>query len=185
MDWPMASMPFAVFNPSQEKRSDWMEVEVEIPYSVEKPPYQRDWRGVLVTDMAGREQKSWLVSYEQDKVVNRPSLREFFTGFGRPVFKFSFWAEDVPACGYKVFKFKPLTKPHYVFGSLTPERNVMENDHLRVDIQPNGTLNITDKATGHACRNLHYFEDGGDNGGGYAYSIPKTGRGMKHPVIVG
>lgn len=161
---------FAVFNASQENRSDWMEVELELPAAKKNENY----RGMLVTDMAGSEQKSWLLSYEPEKVVNRPSLRKFCTADMRPVFKFSFWAENVPACGYKMFKFKPLAKPNYAFGSLSPQRNVMENDHLRVEIRPNGILLVNDKSTGGVYENLHYFEDGGDNGGGYAYSFPKS-----------
>lgn len=165
---------FAVFNASQENCSDCMEIELEIPCTAAKSACDENYKGILVTDMDGSEQKSWLMSYEPDKVVNRPSLREFFTGPSRPVFKFSLWAENVPACGYKMFKFKPLMKPNCIFGSISPERNVLESDHLRVKIQPNGVLLVKDKATGHVYENLQYFEDGGDNGGGYAYSFPKT-----------
>ncbi|MEN6357745.1 MAG: glycoside hydrolase family 38 C-terminal domain-containing protein [Armatimonadota bacterium] len=164
---------FAVFNPSQEQRSDWMDVEVEIPFSAKNWPKESDFRGILVTDMDGNRQKSWLKGFE-DKVVNRPSLRKFCTADCRPVFNFSFWAQDIPACGYKVFKFKPLDKPNCLYGELCPERNVMENEYLRVEIKPNGTLCLKDKSTGHVYENLHYFEDGGDNGGGYAYSFPKS-----------
>lgn len=164
---------FAIFNPSQEQRSDWMEVEVEVPYNAKDLPADADIRGILVTDMDGSPQKVWLDSFEH-KVVNRPSARKYCTADMRPVFKFSFWAQDIPACGYKVFKFKPLEKPNCLFGSLIPERNVMENEYLQVKINPNGTLSVKDKSTGHVYENLHYFEDGGDNGGGYAYSFPKN-----------
>ncbi|MCE5322720.1 glycosyl hydrolase-related protein [bacterium] len=164
---------FAVFNPSQEQRSDWMEVEVEIPYNAKDPANDADIRGVLITDMDGNQQKFWLNSFER-KVINRPSARKFCTADMRPVFNFSLWAQDIPACGYKVFKFKVIDKPNCMFGSMIPERDVMENDYLRVEINPNGTLRLKEKSTGHIYENLHYFEDGGDNGGGYAYSFPKS-----------
>ncbi|MBI2842446.1 MAG: hypothetical protein HYX78_03520 [Armatimonadetes bacterium] len=164
---------FAVFNPCQERRSEWIRMEIEIPWSVAKETSAENYRGILITDMAGREQKSWLIDYEPAKPVNRPSLRTFATAFNRPVFTVSFWAEDVPACGYKLFKFRPLEKPNCVFGRLIPERNVLENDFIRAEIKANGAIRLKDKITELVYDNLHYFEDGGDNGGGYAYSFPK------------
>ncbi len=43
--------------------------------------------------------------------------------------------------------------------------NVMENDHLRVEINANGTLNMRDKSTGREFQGLGYFEDRGERGG--------------------
>ncbi|MHB9126238.1 MAG: alpha-mannosidase [Armatimonadota bacterium] len=168
-EWEYA---FAVFNPRPEKRSGWIQAEIEIPWSIEKHAPEGPFRGVVVTDMEGAEQKVWLVKYEK-KVVNRPSLRTFATAFRSPVFTVSLWAEDVPACGYKLLKFRPVEKPNCTFGTLSPERNVLENEYLRAEIQPNGTVVLVDKNTGQTYTKLHYFEDGGDNGGGYAYSFPK------------
>lgn len=164
---------FAVFNPNQESRSGWIQAEIEIPWSVAKVPPAGPFRGVVVKDMLGVDQKSWLVKYEQNKTVDRPSLQTFATAFVRPTFTISLWAENIPACGYKLFKMQPVNKPNCVFGTLSPERNVLENVYLRAEINPNGTFKLTDKSTGFAYENLHYFEDGGDNGGGYAYSFPK------------
>ncbi|MGB1253143.1 MAG: alpha-mannosidase [Candidatus Promineifilaceae bacterium] len=46
----------------------------------------------------------------------------------------------------------------------------MENSVLKVDINFDGTLNITDKATNRTYRNLLYFEDVEDSGDEYDYS---------------
>ena len=43
----------------------------------------------------------------------------------------------------------------------------MENEFLRVEFQPCGTLNLLDKTTGRAYRGLHYFVDGADTGQGW------------------
>lgn len=162
---------FAVFNPSQEKRSGWFETEIEVPWPQSPNLPAQGYRGVIVRDMAGNEQKAWLKASSGDKVVNRPSLRVVATAIKRPVLTISMWAEDVPACGYKVYRFKPIEKPYYKTGDLSPERNVLDNEYLRAEIYGNGTISLTDKTTGETFDGLHYFEDGGDNGGGYAYSF--------------
>lgn len=46
----------------------------------------------------------------------------------------------------------------------------LENEWLSVDIEPNGTLAVLDKQTGHSFRNVLMLEDGGDDGDGYDYS---------------
>lgn len=164
---------FAVFNPGQNAVSGWMKVEMEAPESLGPNGEGLDWRGVMVKDMDGKVLKSWLMDYRRD-TVNRPALKRFTTAMDKcPKFTFSFWAEDIPACGYKLFKFRPLDKPNCIFGRLSPETNVLENEFLKARINSNGTICLEDKKTGHTYENLHFFEDGGDNGGGYAYSFPK------------
>lgn len=82
---------------------------------------------------------------------------------------------QLPAYGYRAFAVWPDSKPVKFPSPLHPD-NVLENEHLRVVIAPNGTLTITDKATGQIFRDLAYFEDGGDAGDGYTYSYPMFDR---------
>lgn len=165
---------FAVFNPHQSTQSGWIRTELELPAYKTPKLIDSAFKGVVVSDMNGVEQKSWLHAFNTNKTVNRPSLRMLATAFQTHTFDVSLYVEDIPACGYKIFKFKPIAKPNCIFGDMVPERNVLENEHLRISINSNGTINITDKDTGFTYKNLHYFEDGGDNGGGYAYSFPKS-----------
>ncbi|MCC7353803.1 MAG: hypothetical protein IT330_08600 [Anaerolineae bacterium] len=81
----------------------------------------------------------------------------------------------VPGYGYRAFAVRPDHKP-VKFPSPLHSDNVLENEHLRVVIAPNGTLTVTDKATGQTFRDLAYFEDGGDAGDGYTYSYPMFDR---------
>lgn len=92
-------------------------------------------------------------------------------------FKVTFRAEDIPSMGYKTFKVK------YAYGNqpgghiykdklarkypgrLVTARNTMENEHLRVAFNLDGTFTLTHKATGREYKDQHYFEDacmGGD-----------------------
>ncbi len=90
---------------------------------------------------------------------------------------------EVPAGGYKVIRFAPKSQfqrdHHYWLEmrrssgvGLSPADNVLENEHLRVEVAGNGTLSLTDKATGKTYDGLHYFEDGGDVGNYWAFYPP-------------
>lgn len=164
---------FAVFNPHQHTRSDWLQLEIEIPWPVDKFLKLSDVQGVVITDSNGVEQPCNLLEYDAKRFVNRPTIKTFDPVFRRPWFKISMWASDIPACGYKIFKLKPIFRQIRFAATLSPEPNVLENNRLRAQINPNGTIELTDKLNGLSYSNLLYFEDGGDNGAGYAYSPPK------------
>jgi alpha-mannosidase len=83
----------------------------------------------------------------------------------------TFPVQALPAYGYQVLAGRLTAQPIKHDRPRHPT-NVMENEHLRVEIQPNGTLDVTDKATGQRYTDLGYFEDGGDCGDGYNYSYP-------------
>lgn len=79
----------------------------------------------------------------------------------------------IPAFGYATYRVALESKPMLSGGNLVTATNTMENDHLRVAINPNGSLNILDKSTRKEYNNLGFFEDGGDSGDGYTYSPPR------------
>jgi mannosylglycerate hydrolase len=60
----------------------------------------------------------------------------------------------------------PASKPPYV----------IENDCFRVEVEPEGTLAITDKRDGSLYRGLNRFVDGGDCGDEYNYAPPAIDR---------
>jgi len=82
---------------------------------------------------------------------------------------------SIPALGYQVYAVRPEANPNHPITVSLPH-NVLENEHLRVQIQPNGALTVTHKASGETYRDLAYFEDGGDCGDGYNYSYPLEDR---------
>ena len=43
-------------------------------------------------------------------------------------------------------------------------QTLFENEYLRVEMNPNGTFNLTDKILGHVFQNLNYYEDRGEHG---------------------
>ncbi|MBN1265201.1 MAG: hypothetical protein JXA25_06895 [Anaerolineales bacterium] len=49
---------------------------------------------------------------------------------------------------------------------------VLENEHLRVTLQGNGSFDVLDKQQNQSYQGLHVFEDSGDAGDSYNYSPP-------------
>lgn len=89
----------------------------------------------------------------------------------------------IPAMGYKVIevvkgkRFGPdafywLPMRRATPGSLLVGDTVLENEHLRAEVNPDGTLRLTHKATGRIYDKLHSFEDSGDVGNYWAYYPP-------------
>lgn len=86
------------------------------------------------------------------------------------------FANDVPSLGYKtyyIFPEKPETVPHRRV-HISEKKCTMENDYLKVQINPNGTLNVQNKETGDHFEHLAMFENGGDAGDTYDYSYPES-----------
>ncbi|MBN2309473.1 MAG: alpha-mannosidase [Candidatus Hydrogenedentes bacterium] len=80
----------------------------------------------------------------------------------------------VPACGYKVFRAGapgeareegvPFADSLARTGTLLTAPNVIENEALRVEMNPNGTFNLVDKNLSHTFAGLNYYEDRGEHG---------------------
>jgi alpha-mannosidase len=88
--------------------------------------------------------------------------------------KFHFQANDVPAFGYSTFRLVP-TKT-FGRGGLVCGQHAMENEHLRVQINGDGTLTLLHKASGVRYEGLHYFEDGGEVGNAWMHIEPAIDR---------
>jgi len=95
---------------------------------------------------------------------------------------------DVLALGYKVIKVKrkdkaiypyphegwdPIRIPYDHLGRGTHEA---ENEKVRLTIAPDGSLTITDKATGHTAAGLNAFIDSGEQGNLDVFSPPALNR---------
>ncbi|MCF6285496.1 MAG: glycosyl hydrolase-related protein, partial [Candidatus Hydrogenedentes bacterium] len=79
---------------------------------------------------------------------------------------------DIPAYGYKTFHLVREEKFAHLEGSLSPEMNVLENEHLRAEFNSDGTINLTQKDTGHTFKNIHYLEDTGETGTSWVHMKP-------------
>jgi mannosylglycerate hydrolase len=81
--------------------------------------------------------------------------------------------EDIPAFGYRTYHLTREETFAYEPGSLAPEANVLENEHLRAVFNSDGTLDLTHKAAKHTYRGLHYLEDTGETGHSWIHMTPE------------
>lgn len=90
---------------------------------------------------------------------------------------------EIPAMGYKTIKAvrtKDLNRKtvfwhdmrKYSGKELITGVNTMENAHLAVRVEGNGTVTVTEKATGRVYSRLNYFEETGDQGDYWIYYPP-------------
>jgi len=100
-----------------------------------------------------------------------------------------FLAAGVPGIGYKTFvlrheKAEPISEPSMVKG-----QQAMENENLRVEVEADGTLRVTDKSSGRTYGGLNIFVDDGEAGMAWRHIPPAfdrvvTSRGSLRGVSV-
>ncbi|GAB4318072.1 MAG: hypothetical protein Kow0059_11340 [Candidatus Sumerlaeia bacterium] len=148
------------FNPDPVERTDVVECFIDMPmsrpgedyrpFSIEGPD------GAPVAYQTFGREPSYLIATEKNWL---PSV--FHTWKWRVAFE----AAGVPAMGFATFRVKPQPWPRmHNHGTLCTAANVMENEFLRVAIETNGTLTVTDRRTGEVYRNINFFEDAGESG---------------------
>jgi mannosylglycerate hydrolase len=173
-----------VFNPFNWEVSDLVEVDLDL--SVEEGWFKRNdfeinyanpfftIRHLNITGWDGSPVKYHIVD-TRFLVVHRPWMEPFGPTYQTARFRVALWAERVPPLGYRTYRISKALKRNRLpnrHGTAAP--HIMRNEHLTVEVTPNGTLTVSGPALGGAVlRNLHYFEDDGDNGDGYTYSPPR------------
>lgn len=78
---------------------------------------------------------------------------------------------EVPAMGYATYALRQRP-PHLEYDpKIGPNRlliardgGTLENENIKIQINPNGTFSLTDKKTGRTMQNMHYFTDSGEVG---------------------
>lgn len=74
---------------------------------------------------------------------------------------------ELPALGFASLRVKPSAQPVRTCGSLRTGPTTAANEMLAIAIEPNGTLTVTDKATGECYRDLLTLEDRSETGDGW------------------
>lgn len=79
---------------------------------------------------------------------------------------------SVPAMGYRSFTVAPRDKAQRNHGTLRTAPNRMENEHLAVTFNANGTLDLTHKESGRVYEGLHFYDDRGECGTPWGRQAP-------------
>jgi len=143
-----SSEAIIVFNPSPRERSDVISFSLELPVDISE---------FMIKDGQGNRVPYQLAARDEKKIA------------------LFLYADRIPSLGYKTFYIVPGTDraEDHPEVKASAEQRSLENDHLRVEINEDGTLQVTSKKTGHTYSNLGYFVDGGDAGDTYDYSYPE------------
>ncbi|HOZ45785.1 MAG TPA: glycoside hydrolase family 38 C-terminal domain-containing protein [Candidatus Hydrogenedentes bacterium] len=156
---------FTVFNAAPRTRSEVVTVVADLPstsgygpdLSLIEPGHQRP----IPVQVCGRRPHQTVVNH----LGNAPEM------MACERVRFHFAAENVPAFGYATYYLRREAVD--ARGTLVAGRNTMENEHLSVHINADGTLDITDKASGQVFSGLHYFEDSGEGGVAWMHVEPQ------------
>lgn len=74
--------------------------------------------------------------------------------------------------GYTTFRILPADKPYRILDRFSTGPNSCENEFIRFRIHSDGTVQITDKETGHCYDHLHSFLDCAETGDGWFHIRP-------------
>ena len=164
-----------IVNPTTVKRDDVVKICVDTPQEF------RIW-DFDVVDAQGNKLATQHISREEGIVpVHEMSSRPWPFEIDRHFFYLK--TEDVPACGYHVYKLVPRKNfvRNAVFwadmrtsagNEISKSANAMENEFLKVRVNDNGSIDIYDKQTKQTYENLNYFEDTGDCGDYWVHYPP-------------
>jgi mannosylglycerate hydrolase len=166
------------FNASPYPRSEVLTVVLDIPPACASREFS------FIEADTGNHVPVQMVTRKPDHVVvDNPGDAAHTMQCERAVCHFE--GRKIPPLGYATY----LLNPEGTFerGGLIRGQNEMENEHLHVKINPDGTLTIGHRATGTIYEGLHYFEDGGEAGQAWMHVEPGidsvlTGHGF--PVAI-
>lgn len=99
-------------------------------------------------------------------------------------FRIALVARDVPGVGYRAYRLANVPENGATLATPAPVPiTALENEWLRVEADPeDGTLRVTDKATGRTLSGLNRLQDGGDRGDEYNYCPPAHDTLVTRPV---
>ncbi|WP_438495400.1 alpha-mannosidase [Paenibacillus sp. IHBB 3054] len=182
--WGEAPVPFTVFNTSGWSRTGTITVELITvkKYFPEGPTPQS-----LARELGQEPLGSFKVMDEEGKVYPA-TLEDLGVHFGYELPKdrfrqpymarkvrVTFPATEVAALGYRTYALVagvPDTAAA-VLDAVKVQGNTMENAKLSVAVADNGTVTVTDKASGAVYAGLNAYENTGDIGNEYVYRQPE------------
>ena len=151
------------FNPLPWRREETIVVDAALPVDVAGD--------VLVTDQAGQPVRSQVLSIAESSPLYQVPYDIPYPN-PRRTYRLALDA-SLPPYGFAAFQVAQSPTPQRPVGTLFTDARTMENDTLRVHVENDGTLALTDKQIGRTYHGLLSFEDRGDGGEGWNWIPPK------------
>ncbi|AQT69805.1 Mannosylglycerate hydrolase [Anaerohalosphaera lusitana] len=148
------SIALLVYNPAPFKRDEVVSLNLEIPREAGSGSFE-------IVDVHGRKADVQVLgSSESFQVVQSPN--DTANNFLTTQYRARAALKNIPPAGYTTFFVRPISAEDTVQprpATMVTGTNTMENEYLRVAIQGNGTMTITDKRTGKVFERMGYFTD--------------------------
>ncbi len=147
-----------VFNPSPRPRTEVLDVFLDISLDLNMPDFE-------IVDWKGKEADFTFVYRKPGEKTVRDNT-DLTNALVCWTCKVQLHAEAVPPMGYRTY----IVRRSEAVGRMdriaaSPHR--MENEFLRVDVLPDGTLTLTEKEAGRSWSGLHALTDQGESGQGW------------------
>ncbi len=165
---PEGAIPVVLVNTLPWRRTDVAEVTLDFP-AASAP------RSLALKDETGAPVAFTLLS-RLDTVRRDVCPTELPKAVPVRRFRLAVAAKEVPACGLRVLSAIPSDEPRSRRESLIERGMTLRNEYLKVAVEPNGSLTVTDLVAGATYAGLNVFEDGGDVGDEYNYVAPTPDR---------
>lgn len=152
-----------VFNPSPYARSGVVSAAVDLPYTGPRGEFELiDMaNGGKVPVQGADREPFWAVQKHLGDAASMMKAQRFHVHFE---------VKNIPGLGYATYKVD--RSKMFRRGSLITAANTLENEYLRIVIQPDGTLKVTHKKTGITYSDMLYFLDNGEAGHAWMHHNP-------------
>ena len=177
-DRPEGSLVTGVFNPTARDLDEPVDLDIPLP---ENWPFSQEFFGFerkysfILRGPEGEEIPYQLVSQTlNQKGVQRPRYK-FPSPDNRHVVRVTA-SLHVPAFGYTTIIVEPASGPVRYHGSLAVSDTAIENEFLRLEAAPGGTVTLTDKRTGKRFERFLTFEERADIGDGWYHGLAVNDR---------
>jgi len=148
-----------------------LDFEPQYPQQFQEPFGYEQKNSFLIRDGLGNEIPYGLVK------IRRDYKSDVFHQNGRMIDRHTVsLLVDLPASGIAEYKIEPSPLPSRYLERMSRNRQEAENEYLKLTIQDNGTICITDKKTGQSYDQLCSYLDDGEIGDGWFHVAPVEDR---------
>ncbi|MCD6307890.1 MAG: glycoside hydrolase family 38, partial [Candidatus Latescibacteria bacterium] len=164
----------AVFNPTSSTVDE--PVDIDIPLPSDRPEIFREFFGYedifsfRLTTPGGGEVPFQLNGQRRNRKGFRAPRRKFPVPDDRRVAEITARL-TIPPFGYTTLLVEPAVGPVRHSGSMTVSHRSIENDSLKMTVEANGTVTLTDKESGKTYGGLLTFEERADIGDGWYHGL--------------
>lgn len=160
-----------IFNPLPYEYHGLIEFNIDFPqdFLTQELPYIRyEQRNTfLIYDESGKELTYNLIEAGRGKLGSPLSASKQLSDPHRVAL-----IATLKPMTFTNFYVKPLDRPYRITDRFTTAPNACENEWIKFEINPDGTVNIFDKETGCQYTNLHSFLDSCEIGDGWFHTRP-------------